>query len=205
MCVSLFKKKITFPYLKAKKEKLGYPEKQDSLIIMDTFKDQGDDEIRKLCSNSECELLIATHNVTNKFHSLGITINQKDKKFISHKLNTCYRDCVSYQLKRGVATGTDRLSLRMSDLKPMRARWIAEMHDYLKQQKGFMLNVIYKVVITRTVKPANEVFTRIENPLQKSKGCRLFLCSFVLTEENHRDFKIYLNFKTSIFFLFLKL
>ena len=111
------------------------------------------------------ELVIVTHNVTSKFHFLDITINQKAKTFISHKFNTCYRDHVSYQLKRGVATGTEKVLLRMSDLKPLHARWIVEMYDYLKQQKGFMLNEFYKDAITRTVKPANEVFPRIENPL----------------------------------------
>ena len=52
MCVILFEKKI-FPYLKAKKKKPDYPKKQDSLTVRDTFKDQGDDEIRELCSKSE--------------------------------------------------------------------------------------------------------------------------------------------------------
>ena len=52
-CVSAYLKKKIFPYLKAKKKKPDYPKKQDSSIVMDTFKDQGDDEIREFCSKNE--------------------------------------------------------------------------------------------------------------------------------------------------------
>ena len=44
-CVSLFKK-IIFPYLKSKKEELGYPKEQYSLIVMDTFKVQDNADIK---------------------------------------------------------------------------------------------------------------------------------------------------------------
>ena len=54
-CVTLFKK-IVFPYLKWKKEELGYPKEQYSLIVMDTFKDQDNADIKKLCLKNDCEL-----------------------------------------------------------------------------------------------------------------------------------------------------
>ena len=56
-CVSLFKK-IIFPYLKSKKEELGYPKEQYSLIVMDTFKGQDNADIKKLCLKNDCELVI---------------------------------------------------------------------------------------------------------------------------------------------------
>ena len=54
--------------------------------------------------------------------------------------------------------------MKMSDLKPMHARWIVDMYTYLKQQKESILNGFDKVGITEPVKSANEVFARIENP-----------------------------------------
>ena len=53
MCEDLFKV-IIFPYLSAKKKKLGYPEDQHSLIIIDTFKDQDNQEIKRLCAKNDC-------------------------------------------------------------------------------------------------------------------------------------------------------
>ena len=50
-CEDLFKV-IIFPYLSAKKKELGYPEDQRSLIIMDTFKGQDNDEMKRLCAKN---------------------------------------------------------------------------------------------------------------------------------------------------------
>ena len=98
-CVRLFVK-IIFPYLKAKKEGLDYPKEQYSLIVMDTFKTQDNAEIKALCLKNDCELVIVPHNLTNKFQPLDISVNQKAKKFISHKFNIWYADRVSEQLKK---------------------------------------------------------------------------------------------------------
>ena len=56
--VRLFEKTF-FPYLKAKQEELGYPKEYYSLIVMDTFKGQGNSEIRALYLKNDCNLVIA--------------------------------------------------------------------------------------------------------------------------------------------------
>ena len=55
-CEDLFKV-IVFPCLFSKKE-LGYPEDQRSLIIMDTFKGQDNEEMKWLCAKNNCELVM---------------------------------------------------------------------------------------------------------------------------------------------------
>ena len=85
-CEDLFKV-IIFPYFSVKKKELGYPENQHSLIIMDTFKGQDNEDLKRLCANSNCELVIVPHNLKNKFQPLDISINQWGKKFIWNKLN----------------------------------------------------------------------------------------------------------------------
>ena len=161
-CVRLFEK-IIFPYIKAKKEEIGYPKKQYCLIVMDTFKGQDNAEIKALCLKNDCKLVIVSHNLTNKFQPLDISINQKAKKFILHKFNTWYADRISEQLKKGVAPGDVKESMKMFDLKALHARWIVDMYTYLKQQKESILNGFDKAGITEAVKSANEVFARIEN------------------------------------------
>ena len=148
-----------------KKEELGYPKEQDSLIVMDTFKGQDDAEIKQLFLKNECELLIVLQNFTNKFQPLDIIINQKAKKFVYHKFNTWYGDRASNQLKRGMAPGNIEVSFKMFNLKPLHARWIVEM--YLRQQKGSILNGFD---ITKAVKLASEVFARIENPFSEKRA-----------------------------------
>ena len=53
-------------FLKAK----FYPDEQISLIIMDSFKGQDNDEVAKLCRKNNCALIIVPHNLTNKFRLL---------------------------------------------------------------------------------------------------------------------------------------
>ena len=134
------------------------------MIVMDTFKGQDNAEIKALCLKNDCELVIVSYNWTNKFQPLDISINQKAKKFISHKFNTWYADRVSEQLKKVVVPGDVKVSMKMSDLKPLHARWIVDMHTYLKQQKESILNGFGKAGITEAVNSANELFARIENP-----------------------------------------
>ena len=90
--------------MSAKKE-VGYPEDQCSLIIMDTFKGQDNEKMKRLCANNNCELVIVPYNLTNKFQPLDVSINQLAKKWISNKFNAWHGDRVSKQLSNGVATG----------------------------------------------------------------------------------------------------
>ena len=115
-------KVIFFTYLSAKEKELGYPEDQRSLIIMDNFKGQGNEEMKLLCAKNNCELVIVPHNLTNKFQPLDISINQSAKKFILNKFNAWYGDRVSKQLSNGVAPGNVKVSLKLKDLKPLHAR-----------------------------------------------------------------------------------
>ena len=127
---------------------------------MNTFKGQDNAVIKKLCLEKDCELVIV-HNLTNKFQPLDISINQKAKKFVAHKFNTWYTDRVSEQLRRGAAPGEVKISMKLSDLKPLHARWIVDIFVYLKQQNESIVNGFDKAGITEAVKSANEVFSRI--------------------------------------------
>ena len=58
------------------KRENGYPEEQYALIIMDTFKGQDNDRLRELCSENYCEVVIVSHNLSNKFQPLNISVNK---------------------------------------------------------------------------------------------------------------------------------
>ena len=63
--------------MSAKKKELSYPEEQHSLIITDTFKGQDNNEIKRLSTKNNCELVIVPHNLTNKFQALDIKVSFK--------------------------------------------------------------------------------------------------------------------------------
>ena len=79
--------KVIFPYLYQIIENMIFPKDQMLLVIMDTFKGQGNDDLRELCANNNCEIVIILHNLTNKFHPLDLSIRTA-KEFISEKNTT---------------------------------------------------------------------------------------------------------------------
>ena len=81
------------------------------------FKGQGNDEIKRLSTRKNFELVTLHHNLTNKFQSLNISVNQAVKKIISNKL--WYADRVSKQLSSGITPGDVKVNLKLSDLKPV--------------------------------------------------------------------------------------
>ena len=99
---------------------------------MSTFKGQNNEKIKFLCMENYCKLVIVSHKLTNKFQSLGITINQKAKKFVSNQFNKWYTEKVSHQLTNRKSQVDLKVSLKLSDLKPLHAKWVVEINDYLK-------------------------------------------------------------------------
>ena len=89
---------------------------------MDTFKGQQNKEIKSLCLENNRESIIVPHNFTYKFQSLDLTINQKANKFVSDQFN-------------GKSPEDVKVSLKLTDLKSLHAKWEFEMYEYFKEQK----------------------------------------------------------------------
>ena len=64
---SSFFKKVVFSHFKNVRQTKGYPDEQISLVIMDTFKGQDNEQVGKLCCENNCVVVIVPHNLTNKF------------------------------------------------------------------------------------------------------------------------------------------
>ena len=167
-CVDPFES-IIFPCLREKKKELGYLTEQYCLVIMDTFKGRDNDAIKALCNKNLCELVIVPHNLTNKFQPLELTINKKAKKFISNKFNKWYAEKVSKELRLGKAAGDVKVSLKLSELKPLHARWIVKMYDFLKHEKASIVKGFEKAGILESVQSAQQVYSRCENPFEEKR------------------------------------
>ena len=109
------------------------------------------------------------HNLTNKFQPLDLTVNQKAKKFITNIFNEWYAEKVSQQLRLGKAPADVKVSLKLSGLKPLHAKWIVEMYDFLKQEKSSIIKGFEKAGILEAVESAKAVYTRCENPFDEKR------------------------------------
>ena len=67
---------IVFLYLVKVKEEICIPKEQYFLVIMETFKGQDNDILKKLCDKIFQEFVIVPHNLTNKFQPLDIFLSK---------------------------------------------------------------------------------------------------------------------------------
>ena len=65
-----FFKEIIFPYLEDTKRGKTYPLGLDPLVIMDSFKGPDNNTLRMLCAESNCDVVIVHHNLTNSNHCI---------------------------------------------------------------------------------------------------------------------------------------
>ena len=66
---------------------------------MGTFKGQHNDILREFCGENNCNVVITTHNLTNKFQPLDLSVNKAAKSSIQNKYNNWFPDQVSTQLQ----------------------------------------------------------------------------------------------------------
>ena len=73
------------------------------------------------------------------------------------------------QLSNKVAPGDVKVSLTLSDLKPLHARWIVETYNHLKHQNDSIIKGSDAAGISETITSANDIFTRVENPFDEQR------------------------------------
>ena len=69
------------------KRSKSYPLEQHASTIMDTFRGQDNDALKKLCAENNCDVVIVPHNSTNKSQPLDLSVNKAAKSFIQSKYN----------------------------------------------------------------------------------------------------------------------
>ena len=76
---------------------------------------------------------------------------------------------MSNQLPKGIAPGDVKIFIKLSDLKPLHARWIVDAHNHLRKQNDSIIKGFDSGRITESIKFANYVFTRVENPFDEHR------------------------------------
>ena len=148
------------------KRENGKPEEQYALIIMDTFRVQDNDRFRKLCSENYCEVAIVSHNLTNIFQPLDISVDKVAKAFTQKMYSDWFLNEVATQLNRGVDLTEVKITSKLSDLKPLLASWIVDLYEHLKTETGMTIKGFDFAGITETVHNAQSVYEKIENPFR---------------------------------------
>ena len=59
------------------------------------------DTLRELYGENNCDIVIVSHNLTNKFQPLDLSVNKAAMSFIQNKYNNWHADQMSTQLQNG--------------------------------------------------------------------------------------------------------
>ena len=107
---------------------------------MDTFKGQDNDTFKKLSVENNCHVVIVPHNLTNKFQTLDLSVNKAAKSFIQSKYNDWFADQEFTRLLINAKDPTDvKMSSKLSDLKPIPARWIVDWYNHVIKEKKMIV------------------------------------------------------------------
>ena len=160
-------KEIIFPYLEDPKRSKSNPLKDYALIIMDTFKGQDNDTLKKLCTEISCDVVIVPRNLTNKFQPLDLSVKKPVRSFTQNKCNDWFADHVFTELQNGKDPTNVKISSKLPDLKAIHARWIADWYDHVTKEKEMIVRGFNSASISEAVQNADNIYEKIENSFRE--------------------------------------
>ena len=134
--------KVVFPYLKKQKAELKLTEDQKGMLIFDVFKGQVTEKVTKFIEQNDCVLVHVPSNMTDHFQPLDLNVNGHAKEFLKNKFECWYAKQVTDQIDSGRNVYDVNVPLKLSIIKPIHAKWLLGLYDYLKSSptmiiKGF--------------------------------------------------------------------
>ena len=108
------------------------------LIIMDVFKDQMTCAVRELLNENHILLEKVPANLTYLFQPLDVQggPNGYVKRFMQKKFTLWHSDQVIRALDEGKDIKDVEISLKLSIVKPLHAKWLIEMHNHMTSSEG---------------------------------------------------------------------
>ena len=69
--------------------------------------------------------------------------------------------------QRGKATADVKVSLKLSVIKPLHAKWIVDLYNTLKDDKELAINVFRSAGITEVIENAKDIVEKVQNPFKE--------------------------------------
>ena len=159
-------KETLFPLMEKIKQEEGLLPQQKSLVIMDNFKGQDNEQVKELLQEKECLFRVVPHNMTPWFQPLDVSVNKPSKAFMSGKFNGWFADEISLQLSRGVDPAYIKVSTTLTRLKSLHAKWIEDLYIHLKGQPEIILHGFVHTGIMEAIDNAEKFVSDVENPFK---------------------------------------
>ena len=122
---------IIIPYVKKERQNLSLDPQYPALLIMDVFKGRMREQVKDLLNENNIKLQKVPANLTYLFQPLDIQggPNGHAKRFMKKKFTLWYADQVKSELDRGKKIEEIEISMKLSILKPLHAKWLIDLYN----------------------------------------------------------------------------
>ena len=129
---------VIIPYVENQRVSLNLDFDLPALLIMDVFKDQMTCAVRELLNESHILLEKVPGNLTYLFKPLDVQggPNGYVKRFMKKKFTLWYSDQVIRAPDEGKDIKDVEISLKLSVVKPLHAKWLIEMYKHMSSSEG---------------------------------------------------------------------
>ncbi len=129
---------VLLPYIQQTRKELKLKSDFPALVIFDRFKAQCTTNVLNLLQNNHVHVVIVPANCTDRLQPLDISVNKAAKEFLRRQFHDWYSSKISSQLKAG--SSVEPVDLRMAVVKPLSAKWMIALYDYLKSKPDIIKN-----------------------------------------------------------------
>ena len=129
---------IIVPYVEGKRKELKLSSDQPALAIFDVFKGQQMESVLKLLEENNILVVSVPANCTDRLQPMDLSVNRLVKEFMRGKFRDWYSEQVQQQLSEGKEVTP--VDLKMSTMKPLGARWLVSLCDYITANRSIIEN-----------------------------------------------------------------
>ena len=141
---------VIVPYVQETRKNLGLPDSQSALVILDEFKGQTTHAVLNLLKQNNIEYVIVPPNCTDRLQPLDVSINKPAKDFLRKQFQSWYAEQIVSQKNDGQTV--QPVDMRLSIVKPIGAKWMIAMSDYIKSHPEMIINGFKNVGIVDFLK-----------------------------------------------------
>ena len=132
--------KILSPYIKKKRQELKLDSNYPALVIFDWFRGQSTDNTFALLEDNHVLVAVVPANCTDRLQQLDVSVNKAAKEFLHGQFQEWYSEQICHQLQEGNESIPQPVDLRMSIIKPLGAKWMISLYDYMKSKPDIIKN-----------------------------------------------------------------
>ena len=133
--------KILFPYIEKKRKAFELNSEVPALVLFDRFRGQCTKEFLDLLEAKRIHIAIVPANCTDRLQPLDVSVNKAAKEFLRGKFQEWYSEKIYQQmLERGDSSKIILVDLKMSIVKPLGARWMISLYEFMKATPAIIKN-----------------------------------------------------------------